>query len=135
MINTSIIPNCEIIRILPPMTDLQIMILDNQLNEPVQGPLALFLGQPIDLLDVVPYAKYRFPASDWVGANYGMDGLQVCADVLRSPAGFGVELETVLLGAEAEAGLCVGGCEAFEELLVWLGETIVKFIPRCPERI
>lgn len=129
MINTSIIPNREIVRILPPMPDLQIMVLDNQLNEPVQGPLALFLGQSIDLLDVVSYSKYRFPASDWVGANHGMDSLQVCADVLGSTAGFGVELKTVLFGAETEAGLCVGGCEAFEELLVWLGETIVKFIP------
>ena len=97
------------------------MVLDNQLNKPVQGPLALFLSQSIDLLDVVSDAKYRFPTSDWVGADHRMDGLQVCADILGSTAGFGVELETVLLGAEAKAGLCISGCKAFEELLVRLG--------------
>lgn len=129
MIHTSIIPNREIIRILPPMTDLQIMVLDNQLNEPVQGPLTLFLGQPVDMLDVVSNAKYRFPASYWVGADHGMHSLQVCANILGSAAGFGIQLETVLFSAEAEAGLRIGSCETFEKLLIWLGETIVEFVP------
>lgn len=72
------------------MPDLQIMILDDQLHEPVQSPPALFLRQSIDLLDVVAYAENGLPARDRVRADHGMYGLKFCADVLGSSAGLAV---------------------------------------------
>lgn len=44
MIHTPIIPNRQIIHILPPLADLQVVILHDQLNKPVQRMLALFFS-------------------------------------------------------------------------------------------
>jgi hypothetical protein len=135
MIDTPVIPNRQIIRILPSVTDLQVMVLNNELHKPVQGSSALFLRQSVDLLDMVSNPKNGLPSCDWVCANHRMNGLQVSAHVLWGSTRFTVELETVLLGAEAKAGLCISGCKAFEELLVRLGKPIIQLIPRCPQSI
>ena len=74
MIHAPIIPNRQIIHILPPLADLQIVILHNQLHKPVQSMLALFLGQPVDLLHVVANCEDRLPACHWVGSNHGVLG-------------------------------------------------------------
>ena len=57
MVHTSVVPYSKIVLILPPMTDVEIVVLDNQLHKPIQRMLALFFGQAIDLLDVVTDSK------------------------------------------------------------------------------
>ena len=117
------------------MPNLQIMVLDNQPHKPFQQRLTLQWGKVVDLLHVVTDREYGFPACDGVGADYGMDGDEVFADVVRGAAGVGVELEIAGFGGFVEAGLGVGGCEAFEELLIRLGKTVEELVAGCPERI
>jgi len=90
MIHTSIVPDRQIIGILPSMTDLQIMIINYQGQELIQKSLAFELRQPIDALDMMPKRKDRLPACDRIGAYNWMDSFEDLADVLWSTALFTV---------------------------------------------
>lgn len=102
------------------MPNLQIMILHNELHEPIQRMLALSLTQALDALHMVSDREDRLPPGDWVRADDGVLGDQLGADVLGRAARLAVELEAVALRGFGEAGLCVDGSEALEEFLVWL---------------
>jgi uncharacterized ParB-like nuclease family protein len=62
MVHTPVVPDGEIIRILPSMANLDVMIFRNQRREPIESSLAFFFGQPIDVLHMVADRKDRFPA-------------------------------------------------------------------------
>jgi hypothetical protein len=117
MIHTPIIPNRQIIRVLPTMPDLKIMVINNQSQEPVQQSLALAFCDPVDVLHVVAESEDRLPPRDGIGADYGMHGDKLFADVFGSAALLRVDLESVLCCSFVEFGLGVGGGQAFEELL------------------
>jgi hypothetical protein len=55
-------------------------------------------------------SKNALPARNGVGAYDGMDGFENFADVFGGAAGFGIDLEAVLLGCFVEFRLCVGCC-------------------------
>ena len=74
MIHTPIIPNRQIISILPAMPNLQIMILGNQLYKPVERMAGFLFSEPVDVLHVVADREYGFPACDGVGADHGVCG-------------------------------------------------------------
>jgi hypothetical protein len=55
-------------------------------------------------------SKNALPAGNGVCADDRMDGFEDFADVFGGAAGFGIDLETVLLGCFIEFRLRVGCC-------------------------
>lgn len=90
MIHASVIPNRQIIHVLPLMSDLQVMVFDNQLHKPIQCLLTLFFRQSIDVLHMVPDSKDGLPSSNGVRADHGMDGRKRVANVLGRTARLGI---------------------------------------------
>lgn len=125
MVHTPVIPDREIVGVLPPVTDLQIVVIDEQSHEPGQQRLALELGDVVHLGHVLADGEHGLPAGDRVGANDGVDGLEQLADVLGGAARLGEELEAVAGGGLVEAWLRVGGGQGLEEALVWLRDAVV----------
>ena len=77
------------------------------------------------MLHVVTDCEDGFPARDGVGADYGVNGRKIFADVVRRSTGGSVEFEVVVLGRFVELGLCVGGGQGVKELLVRSGNAVV----------
>lgn len=115
VIDAAIVPDGEIVDIVPSVTDLQVMVLDDQADEPVQDVLGLVIRQTMDVLDMVAHREHGFPACHGVGAHDGVDGLEDVADVLGGAARRGEELEVVLIGGCVEVWLGVVCCESVEE--------------------
>lgn len=61
--------------VLPLEPDLQVMVLVDKVQEPVEQLCALLLSQAIDVLDVTANREDALPASDRVGADDWVDGL------------------------------------------------------------
>jgi hypothetical protein len=53
MVHAAVILDCQIIRVLLPMTDLQVVILRDELKKPVTRVGTLFLSETVDVLPVV----------------------------------------------------------------------------------
>jgi hypothetical protein len=111
-----------------------VALVDN-VEEPVEQ-LARLLGRDaVDVLDVAADGEDGLPPCDGVGADDGMDGLELGADVLGGAAGLVVEGEAGLFGDLVEGGLLEGDGEGLEELLVRLADAVVDLIARCPEGV
>lgn len=110
MIHASIIPNRQVIHILPTKPDLKIMVLNDELDEPIEEPLALGLGEPVDALHVVADGEHALPPRYGVRADHRVDGLEDLASVLGRAARRRVDLEVVPLGGFVEGGLRVVRC-------------------------
>lgn len=135
MVHRAVIPDGEVIDVLPLVTDLQVVVLDNELHEPVEEVARLGLAETVDLLDVMASAEDALPAGDGVGANHGVDGFEELADILRRTTLGAVDLETIALSGVVEAGLSVGRSECLEELLQRLGDTVVNLVSGRPESV
>ena len=61
------------------------------------------------MLHVVTDCEDGFPACNRVGADHGVDGRKIFADIVRGATGSSVEFEVVVLGGFVEFGRCVGG--------------------------
>lgn len=125
----------KIVLVLPAETDLQVVVVDNQTDEPLQQVVTLFFGQSINLADVVTDGEDTLPAGHGVGADDRVDGRQVVADVVGAASRFGVQLKLVVLGALVEGGLRICCVKGLEELLIWPGDAVVDFIAGGPEGI
>ena len=79
----AIVPDRNIIHILPLEPDLQIMIVADQSHEPLQQSFAFELGHVVDVSDVGADREDGLPTCHWVGAHYGMDGSKLRPDILR----------------------------------------------------
>lgn len=115
MVHRPVIPDGQVILILPPESDLQIMVLRDQVDKPPEEVLRLVLAQPVDLLHVVTDGEDALPPGDRVGPDHGVDGLEELAHILWGAALGGVDLEAVAVSGLVEAGLGVGGRQAVEE--------------------
>lgn len=135
MVDTPVIPDGEIIRVLPPVADLEIMVINQQPHEPREQRLALKLGDIVHLGHVLTDGKHRLPPGNGVGADDGVDSLEEIADVLGGAARLGVELEAVALGGLVEAGLRVGCSQGLEEALVGCGDAVVELVAGGPEGV
>ena len=82
MIDTAIVPNRKIVDVLPAVTDLEIVVLNDQLDEPVQEVSRLIFRKAVNVLDMVSNREHTLPPRDWVGANYWMNGFKDVADIL-----------------------------------------------------
>ena len=111
------------------------MVLNNQLNKPVEKVFALGFRKTIDALDMVPDSKDRFPATDWVCANYGMLCNQFGAHVLWRSSRLVIKLKSITFGGFSEPRLGIGSIKAFQELLVWFRNSVVEFITACPQSV
>lgn len=118
----------EIVLVVPLETDLEIVVLGDHAEELVHEVGALVFGQAIDVLDVVADGEDGLPAGDGVGADDGVLGGELVADVEWGSTGLSVELEFLVLGCLGEKGLGVCGSESIEELLVGGRESVVDLV-------
>lgn len=130
-----VIPDGDIVAVLPADADLQVVVVDQQLGEPLQQRLGLELGHVVDVRQVAADGEDGLPARDRVGAHDGVDGGQLLAHVEGRAAGLVVDLEVAALGGGDEAGLRKGGRQALEELLVRCGDAVVDLVAGAPERV
>lgn len=98
----------NVILVLPFQSDLQIVILVDQVEEPLQEMVALLLRHTIDIPDVASNGEDTLPPSHRVGADNRVDRLEVESDVLRSATRLTVELEPTSLGDLLEEWLRKG---------------------------
>ena len=117
MIHTPVIPDRQIVRILPSMSNLKIMIVNNQSQKPIKKPLALAFCQPVDVLHVVAQREDRLPPCDGICTDYWVHGNQLFADIFGRPACFGVDFESIFGRGFIEFRLRVGGGQPLEKLL------------------
>lgn len=135
MVDTAVVPDSNVVLRLPAETDLEVMVLDNKLDKPVEEVLALFLGKTMDLLDVMADGKDRLPACHRIGANNRVDRLEDIANILRSAALTCVDLKVVALGCIVEKGLSVVGRKSVEKAAESGRDAVVKLIARSPEGV
>jgi hypothetical protein len=102
------------------MANLQVVVIDNEAQEPFEQRLGFQFGQSIDVLYMVADGEDRLPACNGVGPDYRMDGFEDFTNILGCAAGLRVDFKPVLGGSFVEFGLRVGGGQRFEELLVGL---------------
>lgn len=74
MIHAPIIPDRQILRVLPSVPHLEIMIISDQIHEPPKRLLAFEIAKSIDRLHMMSNGENGFPASDGVCANYRVLG-------------------------------------------------------------
>lgn len=86
----------EIVRVLPPMSQLSIMFLDDHLQEPIVQPPAFIRGHVVYLYNVITNCKKTLPSGDGVSANDWVDGAERGSNVVWGPARLGVELISLL---------------------------------------
>lgn len=108
VINTPVVPNRYIIRILPAVSDLQVVIFHNQLHEPFQQRFRFQGCHVIDVLHVGADCEDGFPPGNRISANDGMDGGEIFANVVGGAAGVGVEFEVICFGRLIKLRLRVG---------------------------
>lgn len=135
MVHRPVVPDGQIVDILPPVADLQVVVLDDELDEPVEEVLRLGLAQPVDLLDVVAHGEDALPARHGVRADDGVDRLEELAHVLGGAPLGAVQLEAVALSRLVEARLGVGCREGVEEALQGLRDAVVDLVAGCPEGV
>jgi hypothetical protein len=68
MIRAPVVPNGNVI-LSPLETNLDIMIVRQQVQEVVQQDLTLAFCNVVDMSDVMTNSEYRFPPSDWIRTN------------------------------------------------------------------
>lgn len=98
----------NVILVLPFQSNLQIVVLVDQVKEPLQKMVALLLRHAIDIPHMASNGEDTLPTSHRVGADNRVDCLEVESDVFRSATRLTVELESTFLG------------DLFEE---WLGKS------------
>ena len=103
-----IIPDGDIVGVLPPVADLQVVVFHQQVDEPIQQFLALVLREPVDVPNVPTHGEDALPPCDGVRPDDGMLRLELRAHVLRGTPRFVVELEAVGLGDPVESRLLEG---------------------------
>jgi hypothetical protein len=111
------------------------VVLVNEIQEPGKELGALFLRQAVDVLDVSADREDALPAGDRVGANDGMDSLELGADVLCCAARLVVQLEPSCLGHFLETWLLKRGRQGLEELLIGLADAVVDFVAGGPKGV
>ena len=131
----TVVPNCEVIDILPFVADLQVMIFHNKLNEPVEKVARLGFAKSIDLLDVMARTEDALPACDGVCADHWVDGFEELANVLRRTALGAVDLEAIPLGSIVKSWLSVCCGQSLEKLLEWLRNPVVDLVAGSPQSV
>lgn len=125
----------DIIGVLPPEADLQVMSIVDKIQEPLKQLLALFVSKAVDVLNVATDREDALPSSDGVGSNNGVNGLELSAYVLRCTTRLVIQLEAGSLSNLTESRLLKSSSQRLEEFLVRLADAVIDFITRGPECI
>ena len=125
MEGASIVPNGNVVNILPLEPNLKVMVIFEQLLKPLQEHGALLLGHTVDELSVLANRIQAFPARDWICTDDWMDGSELSADVFSSSTWLFVELEITALRRFNEVWAPKGACESFQKLLNGRRDAIV----------
>ena len=75
------------------------------------------------------------PAGDGIGADNGVNGREIGADVLRGAAGAFEKGEASLGSDGVELRLGKGAAQGLVELLVGFGDAVVDVVTGCPQGI
>ena len=108
----------EIIRVLPAEAHLQIMILHDQVYEPVGEMFALFVAQSVDFLHMGANSEDTLPSCNRIGADHWVLSTQIFADILRGTARALEDLEAAILRKLIELRLRKGCVQPFQKSLV-----------------
>lgn len=135
VIDAAVVPDGEVINIFPPVTNLYVMVLDNETDKPIQEVLGLVLRETVDMLDMVAHGEHGLPASHRVGAHYRVDGLEDLTDILGGAARRGKQLEAVLVGCCVEVWLGVVCRERVEEAPECWRDPVIELVAGSPEGI
>lgn len=95
MINASVVPDSQVILVLPPIANLKIMVLYYQVEKPSQQTCALCFTHFVDPLGVLADGKDALPSCDRIRADDRVDGFDVSTDVFWRTSLATVELEIV----------------------------------------
>lgn len=151
--NTAVVPNCchqvssesllampgkqrtDVILVLPLQAGLQVVVLVDQVKEPLQEVVALLLRHAVDIRHMATNGEDTLPPCHRVGAHDWVDCLELESNVLRGATGLIIEFEPAFLSDFLEEWLGKGPGQPLEELLVWFADAIVDLITRCPERV
>jgi hypothetical protein len=117
--STAVVPDRDIVLVLPAEPHLQIVIILQQAFEPGQKHLALLLRHTIDELAVMADREQRLPPRHGVGPDDGVYSMQLTPDILRRATHFRVELKIAALGCGNEVGTAERAGQGLEELLHW----------------
>lgn len=118
----------NVVRVVPLEPNLQIVVLVNQVQKPVQQLGTLLLGQTVDVPDVPTDGEDALPTRHRVRPHDRVNGLELGADILWRASWLVVELEARCLGDLLKARLLKRGRQGLEELLVWFADTVVDLI-------
>jgi hypothetical protein len=92
------------------VSDLKIMILDNQSQKPLQKSMALHLSNIVDTLNMTPNGKYTIPSGHRIGPDNWMNRLEICSNVLWRSSFACIELEVTPFGQSGMPWLSTSGC-------------------------
>lgn len=135
MVHGAVVPDSEIIDIAPLVTNLEVMVLDNELHKPGQEMLGLLLREPIDLLDVRADGENTLPSGHRIGADDRMDRLEELADILGCSSFTAEELEAIAVCRFVETGLCVSSCQGVEEPSKGWRDAIIQLVTGRPQSV
>ena len=120
MVRTPVVPNGEIVDVCPSVPQRQVMVLQQQSNEPVLQTLALIFGEPVDFPQVMANGVKRLPAGDGVGSHHRMNSFKCIADLTPlAPSVFAFSNQTEGLSENIHA------CK-------WKGKLTFSGAPRGP---
>lgn len=71
----------DVIRVLPSMSNLQIMIVDNQPKKPVEHTTALSIREAVNTLDMISNGVQTLPPSYRISSYHGMHGSQISSNI------------------------------------------------------
>lgn len=135
MVDGAVVPDGEVVEVLPAVADLEVVVLDDEVDEPVEEVARLVVGEALDALDVVADGEDALPARHGVRADDGVVRLEGFPYVLGGPAHAGEDLEAVVRGRLVEDGLRAVRGQALEELLHRGREAVVDFVAGGPEGV
>ncbi len=104
------------------------MVKLNEIEKMLQDSIALLLRNANNALRKVRVNEHRLPASDGVGADDGVDGLEVVADVAGGAAGALAQFVAKGFGDGVEEAGFVDGFEGLEVFGEGGGEAVVDLV-------
>lgn len=135
MVNAPVIPDSHVIDILPLQTDLQVMVLDDEVDKPIEKMAALGLAEPMDAFDVLTNSKNRFPSGHGVRAYDRVNSFEHLAYIFRGAAFRAVDPKAILFGGLIELRLGVFGRQRIQKALQCRRDAVIQFVSGCPECI
>jgi hypothetical protein len=125
----------NVVGVLPPVADVEGVVLAEHIVEPLEEIVALVLGNVVDVGDVRTNWEDTLPSSHGMGSHNRVDGLDLRANILGGAALLAVNLKAIASCSQGKQRLVEGCGEGFEELLIGRAEAVVNLVAGAPECI